>query len=144
MQNKIVIKGANENNLKSLNVSIPKNKLTVFTGISGSGKSSLAFNTIYEEGRRKYVESLSSYARKFLGNSKKPLVYSIEGLSPAISIEQKTTYNNPRSIVGTIIEIYDYLRLLYARIGKAYCPKHKKLISAQKVKEIINSIYKNK
>ena len=143
-KNKIIIKGASENNLKNLDVAIPKDKLIVFTGVSGSGKSSLAFNTIYEEGRRRYVESLSSYARQFLGNSKKPLVDSIEGLSPSISIEQKTTHNNPRSTVGTVTEVYDYLRLLYAKIGKAYCPKHKILISAQKINDIIDSIYQNK
>ncbi len=143
-KNKIIIKGARENNLKNLDIALPKNELIVLTGVSGSGKSSLAFNTIYEEGRRRYVDSLSSYARQFLGNSKKPLVDSIDGLSPAISIEQKTTHNNPRSTVGTVTEIYDYLRLLYARIGKPYCPKHKKPISAQNIKDIINSIYQNK
>ena len=139
----ITIKGAKENNLKNIDLQIPKNKLIVFTGVSGSGKSSLAFNTIYEEGRRRYVDSLSSYARQFLGNTQKPLVDSIEGLSPAISIEQKTTHNNPRSTVGTVTEVYDYLRLLYSRIGKAYCPKHKIEISAQKTKDIINSIFEN-
>ena len=110
MIEKIIIKGAKENNLKNVDVTLPKNKFIVFTGLSGSGKSSLAFNTIYEEGRRRYVDSLSSYARQFLGGTKKPDVESIEGLSPAISIEQKTTHNNPRSIVGTVTEIYDYLR----------------------------------
>ena len=137
----IIVKGAKENNLKNVNIKIPKNKLVVFTGISGSGKSSLAFNTIYEEGRRRYIDSLSSYARQFLGNTQKPLVDSIEGLSPAISIEQKTTHNNPRSTVGTITEIYDYLRLLYARLGQPFCPNHKKPISAQKIKDIINKIF---
>lgn len=141
---KIVVKGARENNLKSLNVEIPKNKLVVLTGVSGSGKSSLAFNTIYEEGRRRYVDSLNSYARQFLGGTKKPLVDSIEGLSPAISIEQKTTHNNPRSTVGTVTEIHDYLRLLYARVGKVFCPKHKVEITAQKAKDIIETIYKQK
>ncbi|MBN0919674.1 excinuclease ABC subunit UvrA [[Mycoplasma] gypis] len=139
---KIIVKGAKENNLKNVDLEIPKNKLVVFTGLSGSGKSSLAFNTIYEEGKRRYVDSLSSYARQFLGNSKRPNVDSIEGLSPSISIEQKTTHNNPRSIVGTVTEIYDYLRLLYARIGRAYCPKHKTEIKAQKHKDIINAIFK--
>lgn len=138
----ITIKGANENNLKNISLVIPKNKFVIFTGLSGSGKSSLAFNTIYEEGRRRYVDSLSSYARQFLGGTKKPKVDSIEGLSPAISIEQKTTHANPRSTVGTITEIHDYLRLLFAKIGKPICPKHKIEISAQKIKDIIDLIYK--
>ena len=138
----ITIKGANENNLKNVSLVIPKNKFVIFTGLSGSGKSSLAFNTIYEEGRRRYVDSLSSYARQFLGGTKKPKVDSIEGLSPAISIEQKTTHANPRSTVGTITEIHDYLRLLFAKIGKPICPKHKIEISAQKIKDIIDLIYK--
>lgn len=138
----ITIKGANENNLKNVSLVIPKNKFVIFTGVSGSGKSSLAFNTIYEEGRRRYVDSLSSYARQFLGGTKKPKVDSIEGLSPAISIEQKTTHANPRSTVGTITEIHDYLRLLFAKIGKPICPKHKIEISAQKIKDIIDLIYK--
>lgn len=142
MIEKIIIKGAKENNLKNVDVTLPKNKFIVFTGLSGSGKSSLAFNTIYEEGRRRYVDSLSSYARQFLGGTKKPDVESIEGLSPAISIEQKTTHNNPRSIVGTVTEIYDYLRLLYARIGKPFCPTHKIEITAQKLKDIIGSVFK--
>lgn len=142
MIEKIIIKGAKENNLKNVDVTLPKNKFIVFTGLSGSGKSSLAFNTIYEEGRRRYVDSLSSYARQFLGGTKKPDVESIEGLSPAISIEQKTTHNNPRSIVGTVTEIYDYLRLLYARIGKPFCPTHKIEITAQKLKDIIDSVFK--
>ena len=144
MSNKdfIIIKGANENNLKNVSLVIPKNKFVIFTGLSGSGKSSLAFNTIYEEGRRRYVDSLSSYARQFLGGTKKPKVDSIEGLSPAISIEQKTTHANPRSTVGTITEIHDYLRLLFAKIGKPICPKHKIEISAQKIKDIIDLIYK--
>lgn len=139
---KIIVKGAKENNLKNVNVEIPRNKFVVFTGLSGSGKSSLAFNTIYEEGRRRYVDSLSSYARQFLGGTKKPDVESIEGLSPSISIEQKTIHNNPRSTVGTITEIYDYLRLLYARIGKPYCPTHKHEITAQKLKDIIDAVFK--
>ena len=138
----ITIKGANENNLKNISLVVPKNKFVIFTGLSGSGKSSLAFNTIYEEGRRRYVDSLASYARQFLGGTKKPKVDSIEGLSPAISIEQKTTHANPRSTVGTITEIHDYLRLLFAKIGKPICPKHKVEISAQKLKDIINLIYK--
>lgn len=138
----ITIKGANENNLKNVSLVIPKNKFVIFTGLSGSGKSSLAFNTIYEEGRRRYVDSLSSYARQFLGGTKKPKVDSIEGLSPAISIEQKTTHANPRSTVGTITEIHDYLRLLFAKIGNPICPKHKIEISAQKIKDIIDLIYK--
>ncbi|RMA78565.1 excinuclease ABC subunit A [Metamycoplasma subdolum] len=139
----IIVKGAKENNLKNIDVTIPRDKFVVFTGVSGSGKSSLAFNTIYEEGRRRYVDSLSNYARQFLGGTKKPNVEVIEGLSPAISIEQKTTHNNPRSIVGTVTEIYDYFRLLYARIGHPFCPNHKIEITAQKTKDIINSIYKN-
>ncbi|UWD34079.1 excinuclease ABC subunit UvrA [Mesomycoplasma molare] len=138
----ITIVGAKENNLKNIDLIIPKNKLVVFTGVSGSGKSSLAFNTIYEEGRRRYVDSLSSYARQFLGGTKKPDVVSIDGLSPAISIEQKTTHSNPRSTVGTITEIYDYLRLLYARIGKPFCPKHNIEITSQKTKEIVDAIYR--
>lgn len=136
----IIIKGARENNLKNISLTIPKNKLVVFTGLSGSGKSSLAFNTIYEEGRRRYVDSLSSYARMFLGGTSKPDVDSIEGLSPSISIEQKTTHNNPRSTVGTVTELYDYFRLLFARIGKPFCPKHKILISSQTSKSIINKV----
>ena len=117
MQENIVVKGAKENNLKNINVTIPRNKLTVFTGLSGSGKSTLAFETIFAEGQRRYVESLSSYARQFLGQMEKPDVESIEGLSPAVSIDQKTTSRNPRSTVGTVTEIYDYFRLLYARVG---------------------------
>ena len=118
----IIIKNAKENNLKSVSLTIPRDKLVVFTGLSGSGKSSLAFDTIFAEGQRRYVESLSAYARQFLGQMDKPDVESIEGLSPAISIDQKTTSSNPRSTVGTVTEIYDYLRLLYARIGIPYCP----------------------
>ena len=137
---KIVIKGARENNLKNVDVEIPKNKLTVMTGVSGSGKSSLAFDTIYAEGQRRYVESLSAYARQFLGGTSKPDVDSIEGLSPSISIDQKTTNNNPRSTVGTVTEIYDYLRLLFARIGVPYCPNHNIPISSQSIEEMTTQI----
>ena len=137
---KIIIKGARENNLKNINIELPKNKLIVMTGLSGSGKSSLAFDTIYAEGERRYVESLSAYARQFLGNSTKPDVDSIEGLSPAISIDQKTTHNNPRSTVGTVTEIYDYLRLLFARAGTPYCPNHNIEISSQSVEEMTNKL----
>ena len=136
----IVIKGARENNLKNIDLTLPKNKMIVITGVSGSGKSSLAFDTIYAEGERRYVESLSSYARQFLGGSEKPDVDSIEGLSPAISIDQKTTSKNPRSTVGTVTEIYDYLRLLYARIGVPYCPTHNIPISSQSIEEMTNKI----
>ncbi len=137
---KIIIKGARENNLKNIDIELPKNKLIVMTGVSGSGKSSLAFDTIYAEGQRRYVDSLSAYARQFLGGTKKPDVDSIEGLSPSISIDQKSTNNNPRSTVGTITEIYDFLRLLYARIGIPYCPIHKKPISSQSVEEMTEQI----
>ncbi len=137
---KIIIKGARENNLKNVSLELPKNKLIVMTGVSGSGKSSLAFDTIYAEGQRRYVESLSAYARQFLGGTEKPDVDSIEGLSPSISIDQKTTNNNPRSTVGTVTEIYDYLRLLYARIGVPYCPNHNKPISSQSIEEMTNQI----
>ena len=137
---KIIIKGARENNLKNVDLEIPKNKLVVMTGVSGSGKSSLAFDTIYAEGQRRYVESLSAYARQFLGGSSKPDVDSIEGLSPSISIDQKTTNNNPRSTVGTVTEIYDYFRLLFARIGVPYCPNHNIPISSQSVEEMTNKI----
>ena len=123
-KDQIIIKGARENNLKNIDLTLPKNKLIVFTGVSGSGKSTLAFDTIYAEGQRRYLESLSSYARQFLGGNEKPDVDSIEGLSPTISIDQKTTSHNPRSTVGTVTEIYDYLRVLFARIGVAYCPEH--------------------
>ena len=136
----IIIKGARENNLKNINIEIPKNKLVVMTGVSGSGKSSLAFDTIYAEGQRRYVESLSAYARQFLDNSAKPDVDVIEGLSPSISIDQKTTNKNPRSTVGTITEIYDYLRLLFARIGVPYCPKHHIPITSQSIEEMTNRI----
>ncbi|QJG66729.1 excinuclease ABC subunit UvrA [Mycoplasma phocoenae] len=138
---KLIIKGARENNLKNINLTIPKNKLIVFTGLSGSGKSSLAFNTIYEEGRRRYVDSLSSYAKMLLGGTSKPDVDSIDGLSPSICIEQKTTHNNPRSTVGTVTELYDYFRLLFARIGTPYCPNHNIPIKNQTNKDIIDSIY---
>ena len=124
MKDKIIIKGARVHNLKNVSLEIPRDKLVVFTGLSGSGKSSLAFDTIYAEGQRRYVESLSSYARQFLGLMEKPDVELIEGLSPAISIDQKTTSKNPRSTVGTVTEIYDYLRLLYARAGVPHCPVH--------------------
>ncbi|MBQ3142713.1 MAG: excinuclease ABC subunit UvrA [Bacilli bacterium] len=137
---KIIIRGARENNLKNLNLEVPKNKLVVMTGVSGSGKSSLAFDTIYAEGQRRYVESLSAYARQFLGGTEKPDVDSIEGLSPSISIDQKTTNKNPRSTVGTVTEIYDYLRLLYARIGVPYCPNHKHPIKSQSIEEMTNKI----
>lgn len=139
-QKYIIVKGAREHNLKNININIPKNQLVVITGVSGSGKSSLAFNTIYAEGRRRYVESLSAYARQFLGNSEKPDVDSIDGLSPAISIDQKTTSNNPRSTVGTVTEIYDYLRLLYARVGTPYCKNGHGVISHQTLKEMIKQI----
>lgn len=137
---KIVIKGARENNLKNVSIELPKNKLIVMTGLSGSGKSSLAFDTIYAEGQRRYVESLSAYARQFLGGESKPDVDSIEGLSPSISIDQKTTNNNPRSTVGTVTEIYDYLRLLFARVGTPYCPTHQEPISSQSIEEMTNRI----
>ena len=136
----IVIKGARENNLKNINLKLPKDKLIVMTGLSGSGKSSLAFDTIYAEGQRRYVESLSAYARQFLNNVDKPDVDSIEGLSPAISIDQKTTNKNPRSTVGTITEIYDYLRLLYARIGHAYCPNHGIEITSQTINQMCDKV----
>ena len=137
---KIIVKGARENNLKNVSIELPKNKMIVMTGLSGSGKSSLAFDTIYAEGQRRYVESLSAYARQFLGGSEKPDVDSIEGLSPAISIDQKTTSNNPRSTVGTVTEIYDYLRLLFARVGTPYCPNHNIPISSQSIEEMTNKI----
>lgn len=137
---KIVIKGAKEHNLKNINIEIPKNKLVVITGLSGSGKSSLAFDTLYAEGQRRYVESLSSYARQFLGIMDKPQVESIEGLSPAISIDQKTTSRNPRSTVGTVTEIYNYIRLLYARIGIPYCPNCGTRIEKQSVDQIVDDI----
>ena len=140
MKDKIIIKGAKVHNLKNVSLEIPRDKLVVFTGLSGSGKSSLAFDTLYAEGQRRYVESLSSYARQFLGQMDKPDVEYIEGLSPAISIDQKTTSKNPRSTVGTVTEIYDYLRLLYARVGKPYCPKCKIPIEQQTVDQIVDSV----
>ncbi len=140
MNNKIIIKGAKEHNLKDINIEIPRDKLVVITGLSGSGKSSLAFDTLYAEGQRRYVESLSSYARQFLGIMEKPEVESIIGLSPAISIDQKTTSKNPRSTVGTVTEIYDYIRLLYARIGVPYCPNCGKKIQKQTIDQIVDMV----
>jgi excinuclease ABC subunit A len=140
MTDKLVVKGARENNLKNIDVVIPKNKLVVITGLSGSGKSSLAFDTIYAEGQRRYLESLSSYARQFLGGNEKPDVDLIEGLSPSISIDQKSTSHNPRSTVGTVTEIYDYLRVLYARIGIPYCPNGHGPIETLTTKQILNKI----
>ena len=140
MDKNIVIKGAREHNLKGIDVTLPRDKMIVMTGLSGSGKSSLAFDTIYAEGQKKYVESLSSYARQFLGLMKKPDVQLIEGLSPAISIDQKTTSKNPRSTVGTVTEIYDYLRLMYARIGIPHCPVCGREIASQNIDSIIESI----
>lgn len=140
MKNKIIIKGAKENNLKNIDIELPKEKLIIMTGLSGSGKTSLAFDTIYAEGQRRYVESLSAYARQFLGNMEKPNVEVIEGLSPSIAIDQKTTSNNPRSTVGTVTEIYDYLRLLYARVGVPICPNHHVEITSQSVKQIVDQI----
>lgn len=142
MNDKIIIKGAKENNLKNIDLTIPKNQLIVFTGVSGSGKSSLAFGTIFAEGQRRYIESLSSYARMFLGQAQKPDVESIDGLSPAISIDQKSTNHNPRSTVGTVTEIYDYLRLLYARIGTPYCPHCNKPIERQTIDQIVDNVLK--
>ena len=139
----IKVRGACEHNLKNIDVDIPKNKLVVFTGLSGSGKSTLALDTIYAEGQRRYLESVSTYARQFLGDLKKPDVESIVGLSPAIAIEQKSVGHNPRSTVGTITEIYDYLRVLYARLGKAYCPNCSTPLESSTVDEIIEKIYKN-
>ena len=133
MKDEIIIKGAREHNLKNINVTIPRNKLVCITGLSGSGKSSLAFDTIFAEGQRRYIESLSSYARQFLGQMHKPDVDEIEGLSPAISIDQKAHTRNPRSTVATVTEIYDYLRVLYARIGEAQCPNCKKSIAKLKI-----------
>ncbi len=136
----IIIKGAREHNLKNLDLVLPRDKLIVITGLSGSGKSSLAFDTIYAEGQRRYVESLSAYARQFLEQMDKPDVDSIEGLSPAISIEQRTTSRNPRSTVGTVTEIYDYLRLLFARIGRPHCPECGELIAAQTVQQMVDAL----
>ena len=140
MKNEIFVKNARANNLKGIDVTIPRDKLVVFTGISGSGKSSLAFDTIFAEGQRRYIESLSAYARQFLGQMDKPDVEYIEGLSPAISIDQKTTSNNPRSTVGTVTEIYDYLRLLFARVGTPYCPECGKEIKRTTVDQITEKI----
>ena len=137
---KIVVRGAREHNLKNIDIDIPRNKLVVVSGLSGSGKSSFAFDTLFAEGQRRYVESLSSYARQFLGTMDKPDVDLIEGLSPAISIEQKTTHKNPRSTVGTVTEIYDYYRLLFARIGTAHCPSCGREIHEQSVDQIIDTI----
>src|SRR5205823_1053200 len=138
--NHIVVSGAREHNLKDISLSLPRDALIVITGLSGSGKSSLAFDTIYAEGQRRYVESLSAYARQFLGQMDKPDVDSIEGLSPAISIDQKTTSRNPRSTVGTVTEIYDYLRLLWARIGHPHCPNCGRPIAAQSAEQIIDQV----
>lgn len=140
MIDKIKIKGAREHNLKNIDIEIPKNKFVVITGVSGSGKSSLAFETIYAEGQRRYVESLSAYARQFIGQLKKPELDYIEGLSPSISIEQKSVSKNPRSTVGTMTEIYDYMRLLWAHIGKTYCPVCNELVKKQSIEEIANEI----
>lgn len=139
-KDQIIIKGAKEHNLKNIDLTIPRDKLVVFTGLSGSGKSSLAFDTLYADGQRRYVESLSSYARQFLGQMEKPNVESIEGLSPAISIDQKSTSNNPRSTVGTVTEIYDYLRLLYARIGIPHCPICGREITQQTVDQMVDRV----
>jgi excinuclease ABC subunit A len=136
----IVVKGAREHNLKNIDVTIPRDRLVVITGVSGSGKSSLAFDTIYAEGQRRYVESLSAYARQFLGRMEKPEVDYIEGLSPAISIDQKGPSKNPRSTMGTVTEIYDYLRLLFARVGHPHCPKCGREISSQSVEQIVDSV----
>ena len=137
---KIVIKGAREHNLKDVDLEIPRDKLVIVTGLSGSGKSSLAFDTIYAEGQRRYVESLSAYARQFLGQMEKPDVDFIEGLSPAVSIDQKSASKNPRSTVGTVTEIYDYLRLLYARIGHPHCPNCKRPIAGQTIQQIVDQL----
>ena len=140
MRDTILVKGARENNLKNVDIEIPRDALCVFTGLSGSGKSSLAFDTIYAEGRRRYVESLSAYVRQFLGQMDKPDVDLIEGLSPAISIDQKTTSKNPRSTVGTVTEIYDYLRLLWARVGTPHCPKCGREIRRQTIDQIVDKV----
>src|SRR2546423_2389448 len=140
MSDSIVVRGAREHNLKNVDVELPRDQLIVFTGLSGSGKSSLAFDTIYAEGQRRYVESLSAHARQFLGQMDKPDVDYIEGLSPAISIDQKTTSRNPRSTVGTVTEIYDYLRLLWARIGHPHCPTCGRPIAAQSAEQIIDQV----
>src|SRR4030043_363170 len=140
MRDTISVKGAREHNLKNIDVELPRNKFIVITGLSGSGKSSLAFDTIYAEGQRRYVESLSAYARQFLGLMEKPDVDFIDGLSPAISIEQKTTHRNPRSTVGTVTEIYDYLRLLFARVGTPHCYRCGKVIASQTPQAIVDGI----
>ena len=140
MQENIVIRGVRQNNLKGFDLTLPRNKLIVFTGLSGCGKSSLAFDTLYAEGQRRYVESLSSYARQFLGQMEKPDVDAIDGLSPAISIDQKTTSKNPRSTVGTVTEIHDYLRLLYARVGVPHCPKCGREIAKQTVDQMVDQL----
>ncbi len=139
-KNYIEVKGAKEHNLKNIDIKLPRDQMIVVTGLSGSGKSSLAFDTIYAEGQRRYVESLSAYARQFLGQMEKPNVEYIEGLSPAISIDQKTTSRNPRSTVGTVTEIYDYLRLLYARAGTPHCPVCGEEISQQSVDQIVDQV----
>ncbi len=139
-QDKIVIRGAREHNLKNIDVTIPRDKLVVITGLSGSGKSSLAFDTIFAEGQRRYIESLSAYARQFLDKMEKPDVDHIDGLSPAISIDQKGTTHNPRSTVGTVTEIYDYLRLLYARVGHPHCPRCGREVSRQTVQQIVDAV----
>ena len=136
----IVVRGAREHNLRDITVELPRERLVVITGLSGSGKSSLAFDTLYAEGQGRYVESLSAYARQFLGQMDKPDVDSIEGLSPAISIDQKTTTRNPRSTVGTVTEIYDYLRLLYARVGRPHCPTCGREISGQSAEQIVEQV----
>ena len=140
MEKGIVIQGARQNNLKNINLTLPRNQLIVFTGLSGSGKSSLAFDTIYAEGQRKYVESLSAYARQFLGQMNKPDIDKISGLSPAISIDQKSTSHNPRSTVGTVTEIHDYLRMLYAHASRAFCPNCGKPIQRQTIDQIVDAL----
>ena len=143
MKNNIIIRGARQHNLKNIDLDIPKNSLVVITGVSGSGKSTLAFDTLYAEGQRRYVESLSSYARQFLELMEKPDVDTIEYLSPAISIEQKSISKNPRSTVGTITEIYDYMRLLFARVGDVYCPSCNKQIESFTVQKIVDDVLSN-
>src|SRR5436190_21837201 len=142
MADRMVVRGARTHNLKNIDLDLPRDQLIVFTGLSGSGKSSLAFDTIYAEGQRRYVESLSTYARQFLSMMEKPDIDTIEGLSPAISIEQKSTSHNPRSTVGTVTEIYDYLRLLYARTGTPRCPDHGQDLSAQTVSQMVDQVLK--
>src|SRR5881397_1689988 len=139
-QDQLVVRGAREHNLKNVDVAFPRDKLVVITGLSGSGKSSLAFDTIYAEGQRRYVESLSAYARQFLGQMEKPDVDQIDGLSPAVSIDQKGATRNPRSTVGTVTEIYDHLRLLFARVGHPFCPKCGRPIESQTVQQIVDQI----